>query len=127
MGCDIHLYMEYRTSKGESWHAIAAGEFYQPRYYHYFSLLAGVRQRDIEQPVFQPRGLPSDLGYQVQSEWDGGRMDWHTASFLSPNELEAVCAALEGEVNFETTAVLALARLYEANGQEVRFVFWFDN
>lgn len=50
--------------------------------------------------------------------------DWHTPSWLTPNEWEA---ALMPESLTEYRAVLAAMRSFETAGEEARIVFWFDN
>ena len=69
MGCDIHLYVEYRNPKwnGESWHNFGS-ETNPGRDYNVFSHLAGVRTggETIEHPP--PRGMPKDAAFAAR--WD---------------------------------------------------------
>lgn len=57
--------------------------------------------------------------------------DWHSHSWLTPDEWEAVlakCAQREwGEPDPEYYAMLAAMRCLESKGRKVRVVFWFDN
>jgi len=79
MGCDIHLYLEYRQ-KGEEWElhpkhtpdssseeaylrAIAAGG----RWYGLFGILANVRSNGC---IYPPRGLPHDISKRLKSHTD---------------------------------------------------------
>lgn len=67
MGCDIHMYVEYRPNKtwgSDSWQSF--NDRMNPgRDYHLFGLLAGVRGGTA---IIEPRGLPSDLGYYSESD-----------------------------------------------------------
>ena len=66
MGCDIHLYIEYKNKMVEfdgykySWHDF--GKCINPgRNYVLFALMAGVRNYGNELPVIVPRrGMPED-------------------------------------------------------------------
>jgi hypothetical protein len=51
--------------------------------------------------------------------------DWHTPSWLTPNELDA--AMTKAGAPDKYLAILAAMRSFEAQGHEVRLVFWFDN
>ena len=74
MGCDIHLYIEYKSKKYKSkmvefdgykysWHDF--GKCINPgRNYALFALMADVRNYDGQLPVIvKPRGMPDDAGY----------------------------------------------------------------
>jgi len=60
--------------------------------------------------------------------------DWHTASWLYPDEFEDCISKYHaqfeqgsGKVQPEVDAILAAMRAFEARGHVVRLVFWFDN
>lgn len=58
--------------------------------------------------------------------------DWHSHSWMTPDEWEAACAAGEKAnpafpVDPEYYAMLAAMRELEKRGLVVRVVFWFDN
>lgn len=60
MGCDIHMYVEYRAKDSGHWYTF--GQKINPgRNYRLFGLLAGVRSG--EEPMFQPRGMPEDAAF----------------------------------------------------------------
>lgn len=62
MGCDIHLYIEYKPSGADRWRSF--GERINPgRNYQIFGRLAGVRCED-EQHI-APRGVPEDMSYSA--------------------------------------------------------------
>ncbi len=71
MGCDIHLYIEYKSKKVEfdgykdRWHSF--GKSIKPgRNYAMFALMANVRNyySDGKLPVLvEPRGIPDDAAY----------------------------------------------------------------
>ena len=56
-----------------------------PRNYDFFGLVAGVRGGE---PLYEPRGLPSDLSEIVGLAWKIGEGDWHTPSYLDIKEFE---------------------------------------
>ncbi len=115
MGCDIHMYVEYKkdlpvkdSDKREiKW---ISGDYFKPnpfcgvfddekeysrlelhgnRNYSLFSTLAGVRDyTDKITPVSEPKGSPEDCCEYVNKEkedWDG---DGHTHSWLTLKELK---------------------------------------
>lgn len=109
MGCDIHMFVEFKSKDGNWKH----GDYYKKnqnyekgseyngnefeilelhgnRDYHLFSTLAGVRDYSGKiKPVAEPKGLPEDVTECVKSiseEWDS---DGHTHSFLSLRELRS--------------------------------------
>lgn len=56
--------------------------------------------------------------------------DWHTPSWVSADELEKAVAQSEqgySKRSIAYRAVIAAMRSLEAEGQQARFVFWFDN
>lgn len=74
MGCDIHLYIEYKSKKVEfdgfkdSWHSF--GQRINPgRNYAMFGLMANVRNYDGELPVIvNRRGMPDNSGYYASND-----------------------------------------------------------
>jgi hypothetical protein len=72
MGCDIHLYIEYKNKKVEfdgykdNWHDF--GKCINPgRNYALFALMADVRNYDGQLPVIvNPRGMPDDAGLFIR-------------------------------------------------------------
>jgi hypothetical protein len=76
MGCDIHLYIEYKNKKvafdgyKNSWHSFVQ-RINPGRNYAMFALMANVRNwySDGALPVLvEPRGMPDDVGYYVKDE-----------------------------------------------------------
>ena len=108
MGCDIHLYTEKKINGfWNLWHKShlnkAIHHTYVEDYYRYtgrnydlFAILANVRNGvgfagivtgGGFNPICQPRGLPKDVGYEVQElseKWDD---DGHSHSWLTLREL----------------------------------------
>lgn len=68
MGCDIHVYVEYRKPTGyyKEWRSLTSGKFWVERNYHMFGKLAGVRSN--ESPIVSPQPIPTDLSNHVA--WD---------------------------------------------------------
>ncbi len=57
MGCDVHLFVEFRCQAGH-FTSLTADEFSLPRDYGIFGALAGVRMEAL--PHIPPRGFPED-------------------------------------------------------------------
>lgn len=110
MGCDIHMYVEYKAKQKEvdTWFS---GDYFKPnryydgknddeskferielhgsRNYSLFSTLAGVRDYTESMiPVSEEKGMPDDCCQYVKDQyeiWDG---DGHTHSWLTLKELK---------------------------------------
>jgi hypothetical protein len=103
MGCDIHVYTEFK--RDGVWHSAdhwekskyseeetipMRFECFGSRNYALFSFLANVRQRTWgnEVPVLaEPRGIPQDVSKRVRE--DAGLGDLHSLSFFTLTELRA--------------------------------------
>ncbi len=66
MGCDIHLYVEYRKGY-DAWDNFGL-RFNPGRDYWLFSRLAGVRETEGHPCVFPVRGMPTDPAFQTRIE-----------------------------------------------------------
>jgi hypothetical protein len=67
MGCDIHVYVEYRRPGQADWAGF--GDRVNPgRDYAVFGCLAGVR-RGQPAGLVPPRGIPDDLGWSCHGDW----------------------------------------------------------
>lgn len=69
MGCDIHLFIEYKQD-GQSllgWWAFG-GEHRLDRDYRLFARMAGVRNYWDAVPISNPRDLPDDASWQVKDK-----------------------------------------------------------
>jgi len=75
MGCDIHLYIEYKSKKTEfdgyetGWQS-SGGRINPGRNYAMFALMADVRNYgDNKLPVLvEPRGMPDDVSYTTMND-----------------------------------------------------------
>jgi len=67
MGCDIHMYIEYKKEKSSSW-VNFGGKLNPGRDYLMFAIISGVRDYGKEYTMFNPKGLPSDLGGFTNAE-----------------------------------------------------------
>lgn len=157
MGCDIHMFAEYRDPKRpDHWWSFSDDELEGPRDYALFGALAGVRSSDLG--IAPDRGVPQDASWSVADHYTyfvypkpspGSRSvtpeeaaryrpfndsrvicpDWHSASWATPDEYERALSD-SGRLWKPADiyfAHLAAAREMERRGYEVRFVFWFDN
>ena len=105
MGCDIHMYVEYKSKVSNKWES---GDFYkvnpykgqedEPDYsvielhgdrnYELFSTLAGVRDYSEKViPVAEPKGIPEDVCEFVKAEFIKWDSDAHTPSWLTLKEI----------------------------------------
>lgn len=108
MGCDIHMYVEYRKKVNEKLVWIS-GDYFRPnayygqwegeeqmsrmelhghRNYNLFSTLAGVRDyTDNVKPVSEPKGIPEDATEYVKKENERWDSDGHNHSWLTLGEI----------------------------------------
>lgn len=71
MGCDIHPYIEHKTGfRGEErWETYCYGQVQFSRHYDAFALMADVRNYNGIVPVAQPKGIPDNLSWYVDSQF----------------------------------------------------------
>lgn len=67
MGCDIHCYIEYKKPTDKQARDFG-GRINPGRHYPIFAKLAGVRNYNEVTPIVEPRGMPSDAGYEAQGD-----------------------------------------------------------
>jgi hypothetical protein len=65
MGCDIHVYIEYKEKSDENWRSFG-GRINPGRNYKLFELMAGVRSDECS--LFSPRGIPDQTGYYAKHD-----------------------------------------------------------
>lgn len=115
MGCDIHMYVEYKRknksvwengdyfTKGGTWaeeDGYERKELHGSRNYTLFTTLAGVRDYGEGSPmVAEPKGLPEDVTDYVKQESDEDGCDGHTHSWLTLKELKDF-QATEPRINY---------------------------
>ena len=66
MGCDIHLFIEYKENTSNNWWCFGS-EINPGRNYSIFAHLCGVRNYHNIKPITEPRGLPDDVSFDVLS------------------------------------------------------------
>lgn len=164
MGCDIHMYVEYRRNgdwKNGDYFMLdnpdaikpkrKRMELYDARNYDLFAVLANVRNYDLREYIDDPRGLPDDVTYYVEHEYEDWGWDAHSCSYFTLQEL------IDFDEEHEPRSILGrhilrplidrlkqradeLRLIYdfewdrEQSTQElrdkannIRIVFWFDN
>lgn len=103
MGCDIHMYVEYRNDnnwrpgdyfvKDGDWaddNGFERKEIHGGRNYSLFSTLAGVRDYSEKiVPVSEPKGIPDDACRYTKKQFNEWGSDAHTPSYLTLSELKA--------------------------------------
>jgi hypothetical protein len=68
MGCDIHLYIEYKLKEDTDW--VSFGKEMGPgRDYGVFAELAGVRRWTNHTTYIEPRGIPEKVGYSANDDY----------------------------------------------------------
>lgn len=108
MGCDIHLYTEYKTviDKKDVWVncdnwrlnpyyrededecEYQLNSLYDSRDYSMFAVLAGVRDySEGNQKISEPKDLPSGVSSIIQKESDRWDSDGHSHSYFTLREL----------------------------------------
>jgi hypothetical protein len=155
MGCDIHMYVEYKRKENTNWQDFG-GRINPGRNYSIFTNLASVRSNVTGN---KPKGIPDDVAYSSRNDnlifidesggddtvtreralrWvkSGSKIvddtwvthpDWHSHSWATIEELEdAVNKDTWGGAH-EYRAVLAAMKCLESDGFDVRAVYWFDN
>ena len=99
MGCDIHMYLEKKDKKGIwnsfDYYRISSHpkEFevvpiYDSRNYSLFSILADVRNYGNNEPISEPKGLPSDCCKEINEEYQFLYGDAHSCSYFTLKELK---------------------------------------
>lgn len=127
MGCDIHLFVEYKIT-GENkefdyWKCWMCQEIEISRSYQLFGLM-GEQFRKIVEPIIAARGIPKDgMSIEVEFEINSWQGDGHSHSWLSLNELKNV---LFVHPDLELRALVAAMEVLETY-HETRIVFFFDN
>jgi len=101
VGCDIHVFLEKRLRKEDSWqldenHTVTSedGDDYKylekvnatGRNYHLFGILAGVRSYG-KTVIRSPKGIPEDISELLRWEYDR-YVDGHSHSWLSLEEFK---------------------------------------
>lgn len=103
MGCDIHVYAEYRKKNSYKWEADPIHKITEEddhymyveslpdggRDYSFFYALAGVRYGDIE-PIIAPRGVPDDVSDRIKTAIDLYGPDGHSHTYFSLEEYEKI-------------------------------------
>jgi hypothetical protein len=69
MGCDIHVYLEYKNSDSMSDRWCGTPRLHIPRYYGLFATMAGVRSYDAQVEIFKPKGIPKDISYETLEDF----------------------------------------------------------
>lgn len=139
MGCDIHAFVEYPEKYTTGYRSLTEDEFWLPRDYAMFGVMAGARI-PTEDVVggFEARGLPDDIDHYTKEAYstDG----YHHASWLSCEEFNRAIlnrdvtvmrfardSGSAGPVSIIGREYRAVAAAMRELGEESRIVFWFDN
>lgn len=129
MGCDIHAYLESKPKGNKKWQRSEHIDL--PRHYAAFAFLADVRNYESVPYPFEEKGLPDDLAEFTASEWDIWDCDAHSMSYLNLEELREVFKRYseyyKKEICDSYSSLIPKMEQLEADGNDCRLVFWFDN
>ena len=134
MATDIWIHVEYKSRKTGKW--TYAYEVDGDRNYNLFSILAGTRGECL--PLYDPRGLPSDISDKAKKEYEDWGADAHTPSWLTTQEFkECISTTIKrSEDSYRDEMKKWLEPYYgiyekmytiESQGEPCRMIFWFDN
>lgn len=104
MGCDVHMYVEYKRKANinHEWRcgdyfrvdnpltekpAIKRVDLYGERDYSLFAVLADVRNSNLCEYISEPKGLPDDATDYVRREYAAWGNDAHSCSHFTLREL----------------------------------------
>ena len=128
MGCDINIYLEYRSPITNDWEPFGYG-YSIPRNYDMFAKMAVVRAEKYN-TIFQARGLPDDLSEYVKEMYDKIPDDYlrHNPSWLNKNDFEVCVLSYDSsDIShiIEYKVILSSMSMFEEYNIETRIVFWF--
>jgi len=125
MGCDLNLFIEYKSPITNEWRPFGYG-YYIPRNYEMFAKMAGVRDKGSN-TIFKPRGLPGDISEYVREQSEDSEKMHHDFSWLSREEFDICIKGYSASPIdiIEYKAIFASMALFEENKIETRIVFWF--
>jgi len=125
MGCDINLFLEYKSPITNEWSVFGHG-YYMPRNYEMFAKMAGVRS-EKQEIIFLPKGFPDNVTEYVNEECEKYKNECHDLSWLSKEEFEFCISHYKNSPIdiIEYRAILASMEIFEKNKIETRIVFWF--
>ena len=134
MATDIWIHVEYKSRKTGKW--TYAYEVDGDRNYNLFSVFAGTRGECL--PLYDPRGLPSDISDKTKKEYEDWGVDAHTPSWLTTQEFKECLSTTikRAEDSYRDEMKKWLEPYYgiykkmntiESKGEPCRIVFWFDN
>jgi len=129
MGCDIHLYTEYKKdgkwNPGDAWKQAEDGVLeipyhlqpYNNRNYQFFAWLADVRNGtwgDTIPVISEPKGLPKDCSELIKKHSANWGEDGHSHSYFTLPELEeAYKKSKEQLIHFQAVPMLSEEALQE--------------
>jgi hypothetical protein len=164
MGCDMHAYIETKRKNDEnSWQVLpllavrysdrfpSILDFYSGRDYELFGWLTGGTVRcDTETVLDTPRGIPRDVDYEIEKEYNSWDDSAHSASYFTLEELKEAYSEIPKKVyEFDTwgesttkkvknefrkrvkyflnTIEVLVETIGWFDDDEIRIVFWFDS
>lgn len=128
------MFLEYSEDK-ITWVPFC-GEIHLGRNYRTFGYLTNgaVRDHDINLKMgIDPRGLPDNLGYEVQQAVKDFGEECHNFSWLSYREYKNILEQIkkdeyyEDGIRLEYILLLKMMKFLKKRGNKVRIIFFFDS
>lgn len=164
MGCDMHAYIETKRKNNDgNWQVLpllaikysdrfpSILDFYSGRDYELFGwLTGGIVRCDTDTALDAPRGIPQDVDYEIEKEYNNWNGDAHSASYFTLKELKEAYSEIPKKVyEFDTwgesttkkvknefrkrvkyflnTIEVLVETIGWFDDDEIRIVFWFDS
>lgn len=124
MGCNIHGWIEV---KQYNYWTAQTREPMDDRNYSLFAYLANVRNYTGIEPLSQPRGYPPNVAELTKKEIEEWSNDGHSHSWVSAEEIMSMPMLLHFNDTWMDWLKIFKTYVRTYGGENVRFVFWFDN
>jgi hypothetical protein len=128
MGCDIHVLIQKRskTDPKDYWEEFNGECITLPRFYTFFTRLAGVRNNGTVANPPSPKGEPPDIGSYAKSAL--GRIGGHSHSWATPEEWrQAIGTEPANLYMLDWYVIASILEQYESWGFEARVLYCFDS
>lgn len=164
MGCDMHAYIETKRKNNDgNWQVLpllaikysdrfpSILDFYSGRDYELFGwLTGGIVRCDTDTALDAPRGIPQNVDYEIEKEYNSWNGDAHSASYFTLEELKEAYSEIPKKVYefdawgesttkkvknefrkrvkcFLNTIEVLVETIGWFDDDEIRIVFWFDS
>jgi hypothetical protein len=137
MGCDIHVFLEYREvdDKREEpfWDCFLTSPAHLSRNYQLFGYLTNGEVRSDAELKYgiSPRGLPPNLSFFAKDHLDENK-EYHNFSWLNYDEFKMIINQYKKDgfndiLPIDYKIFLKMMKFLEKNRYKTRIVFFFDS